>query len=138
MVADFRVELAQDLREVYSDHAPYSLGRPDNVHLANELEVPVSVRHGRISASVRSPVRSPDSGYAYTPVTRFGHRQAILRPRRGRFLRWENYGRIYYRRSVRGYHPRTDWVDDTRPEAEKAVDRAEKRLGRVIRTVVLR
>lgn len=100
-------------------------------------------------ALVTAHARNPASGYDYVGVTRFGHRGIIvpradrmpasivathrLRARGGNAaLRFVIGGRVFYRRSVRGFHPLRDWADTALPEVAGMAQQVMARLGRRI------
>lgn len=104
------------------------------------------------TATVVSTARSRE-GFAYTGVTRFGHRVRFIRPRHaapeGRYiapipgvgprwvaktaaLRFRIGNRVVFRAKVRGYRPTHDWAEDALPAAERTVVAAGTRAGRRI------
>jgi hypothetical protein len=86
----------------------------------------------RIGASVRR------RGYDYTDVTRFGHRGRRVYPKRARNLRVHYQGHMkgyIWRPSVRGHHPRRDWVETAMPDVRRTLKRAGDRLDTDITAV---
>lgn len=79
---------------------------------------------GPLGVEVVSTVRSAE-GYAYTGVTRFGHRKRWIVPVRKKALRtpWGP------RRRVRGYHPSHDWAQDAQRLAQPHIARSADRVG---------
>jgi hypothetical protein len=123
------------LLEVFQSFAPYDADERDDTHLREELDAKLATG-GRIRITVESPVRDPRSGYAYTGVTRFGHRGRLV-ARSGGFLRWEDASGWHIARSTAGHHPASDWVEDARPSAEDVASDAAERAGRVVYTRLL-
>jgi hypothetical protein len=97
----------------------------------------------------------PDSGFDYVAVTRFGHRKRLITPvakggnarksrtakrgASGRFvtrgigyLRFESRGRTWILPSVRGFRPRTDWVEKAWPAVKSAADTELEQTGNKI------
>lgn len=109
-------------------YAPHDSGR-----LERGLSVAVRSYAGRITATLTSSARS-DAGYAYTDVTRFGHRKAVIIPHPPRqFLRWRaRSGKFVFARQVRGQHPAFDWVARAGGAIDVEIERAEDRIGRQI------
>jgi hypothetical protein len=77
--------------------------------------------------SLRITAVDPKTGFDYVGVTRFGHKVRRIRPIEGRtpsgkrrfrsgFLRFEYGGTVFFKRSVRGYKPKVDWVVAPRVE----------------------
>ena len=112
--------LAPRILRVGRQTAPSASGR-----LSRGLRVDTR-RQGRgMKIELRSTARSR-AGYAYTGVTRFGHRRPWIYPRRARALAtpWGP------RKRVRGYKPSHDWADDTMRAAQPHIRRAGQRIGR--------
>lgn len=134
ILAEFRGTLSAEVLEIAQGYAPEDSGA-----LIKELTAPVSSRGGSVRINLRSPVKDPDSGYAYTGVTRFGHRKKILTPVKAE--RFQFYSKVAGReispKSVRGYSPATDWVEDAKPEMVEAVDESGDEIGRAIATRLL-
>lgn len=132
---------AWELEEVFRRAAPYDEDEDvDSIHLADELEVPISFPRGRIAINVRSPVRGLGgrtwAPYPYTGVTRFGHTGPI-RPRFRKVLRWVRGGEVHFATQTAGHHPGSDWVADAGPAARRVSARIAERTGRVVFTRVL-
>lgn len=130
--------LADDSELIFQSFAPRQSGR-----LARGIRAIVSGKHAIITAFARTPT----TGYDYVGVTRFGHRQARIRPRSDRrpasvsatgrpratggraSLRFTMGGRVLYRKSVRGFRPKGDWAELARPNIEAAADDAAREIG---------
>jgi len=134
ILAEFRGTLSSEVLEIAREFAPEHTGA-----LKGELSAPVSSAGGVVKINLRSPVRDPDSGYAYTGVTRFGHRQKTLRPVKAeRFHFYSDVlGREISPRTVRGYSPEGDWVEEAQPEIADAVEESGEELGRQITERIL-
>lgn len=96
-------------------------------------------RASRTTVVVGANARDPQTGFDYVPVTRFGHRVARIYPRVDRaaatvvstrqprlmngrgFLRFSVGGEVFFRRSVRGYHPAVDWATLADPVIDAAL-----------------
>jgi hypothetical protein len=134
ILAEFRGTLSTEVLEIGREFAPEDSGA-----LKKELTAPVSSRGGTVRINLRSPVKDPESGYAYTGVTRFGHRKKILTPTRSE--RFQFYSKVAGRqispKSVRGYKPETDWVDDAYPEMVTVLDDSAEEIGRNIEDRIL-
>jgi hypothetical protein len=66
-----------------------------------------------LDVDVESDARG--SGFEYLPVTRYGHRTAVIVPKTAKALAVHRNGRHEepeYAHSVPGSHPTTDWVDN--------------------------
>jgi len=135
MVREFRETLSAELTAIFREAAPYDYDERDDTHLQEELDVRLATA-GQVRLTVHSPVRDPRSGFAYTDVTRFGHR-GVLRPRKAKLLRWKDASGWHAAKETAGHHPASDWVQDARPEADRAVAEAADRLGRSISTRLL-
>lgn len=134
ILAEFRGALSTEVIEIASGYAPEETGR-----LIKELTAPVSSAGGTVRLNLRSPVKDPDSGYAYTGVTRFGHRKKILTPVHAERFRFYSAvaGREISPKTVRGYSPATDWVEDAKPEIVEAVEESGEEIGRFITDRIL-
>jgi hypothetical protein len=124
---DYLTDTREDLREIFRGFAPYDEEDRDTFHMAETIEA--RVRGTRIEVEVSAI--SPESGFDYLDVTRFGHRGRLY-PDKGTFLRWKSGGRVHYARSTAGHHPAVDWVDAALPAAQRAADRSADRIGRKI------
>lgn len=87
------------------------------------------------TVEVISTVRSP-RGYSYTGVTRFGHRQQFITPKRKKALAFSIGGRRLVRKKVRGYHPSHDWADDAQRLAQPHVARSARNIGRDLQAAI--
>lgn len=134
LAAEFRGHLKEELLSVGRQHAP--VGPDSDTHLVDELDVNVGFRGGEVSVSLISPVRDPRTGYAYTPVTRFGHAGPIVARSRTPLKFIGDSGWVSPRQTA-GYHPRRDWVERVESDMERVTARASRRLGRVMETLVL-
>lgn len=134
ILAEFRGTLSTEVLEIAQEFAPEDTGA-----LKKELTAPVSSSGGVVKINLRSPVRDPDSGYSYTPVTRFGHRQKIIRPTKAQRLQFfsKTLGRVIAVKQVRGYTPEADWVEEAESVILEAVEESGDELGRVITTRLL-
>lgn len=75
---------------------------------------------------------SPESGYDYAAVTRFGHQVEEIFPteeRKALLVRWQSGG-SNFRSNVRGFQPSGDWVDKGLPLVLEAADEAARQMGR--------
>lgn len=120
--------LAPDMTRTARAYAPHDSGR-----LERGLQVSVRSYAGRITATMRSTARS-DAGYAYTDVTRIGHRKRWIYPKPPRqFLRFPaRSGGFVFARRVRGQRPATDWVERAGKAIDADIDRRSDRIGRRI------
>lgn len=84
---------------------------------------------------IRSTVRSA-RGYNYTGVTRVGHRQRWIVPKRKKALAFSVGGKRLVRARVRGYRPRFDWADEAHRLAQPHVARSANRIGRELQAVI--
>lgn len=129
-----RRELQQDLLprlvRVSRQAAPERSGR-----LARGLQGRPSARGGGTAVEVISTVRSP-RGYSYTGVTRFGHRQQFITPKRKKALAFSIGGKRLVRKKVRGYHPSHDWADDAQRLAQPHVARSARNIGRDLQAAI--
>lgn len=128
-------DLGERAELIYAAHAPHATGR---------LARGISSQAQGLSAVVRADARNPQSGYDYVGVTRFGHRQARLYAKhapatvlatgkaRVGVLRFTIGGRVFYRRSVKAYHPLQDWSQRAMPQIRAQADRTMAELGRKI------
>lgn len=134
ILAEFRGQLSREVLEIGQEFAP-----EDTKALKNALVAPVSSRGGTVRINLRSPVTDPESGYAYTGVTRFGHRKQFLTPVKAeRFQFFSKVaGRVINPKKVRGYHPDTDWVLEAKPVMVEAVEESGEEIGRTIATRIL-
>lgn len=134
ILAEFRGTLSTEVLEIAQEFAPEDTGA-----LKKELSAPVSSLGGTVKINLRSPVKDPESGFAYTDVTRFGHRKKIIRPIKAQRLQFasKTLGRIIAVKQVRGYTPEADWVEEAEPSIVEAVEESGDELGRVITTRLL-
>lgn len=118
--SEFRGELAPRILRVGRQTAPSDSGR-----LSRGLRVDARTRGRGMEVELRSTARSAE-GYPYTGVTRLGHRQPYIYPKRARALAtpWGP------RKRVRGYRPSHDWADDTMRAAQPHIRRSGQRIGR--------
>jgi hypothetical protein len=84
-----------------------------------------------LTLDVESPVESRE-GFHYTRITRFGHRVSRIYARNAQALRFTIGGRTIFRRSVRGYHPTSDWVQGAVPRARHEVASSASYVGRTV------
>ena len=134
ILAEFRGTLSGEVLEIGREFAPEDVGR-----LKNELTAPVSSRGGTVRVTLRSPVKDPDSGYAYTGVTRFGHRKKVLLPVKAERFQFYSTpaGRVISPKKVKGYHPKVDWVAEAQPVIAEVVEQSGEEIGREIATRIL-
>lgn len=135
--------VGEDAEIIFAAHALHKTGRMARGVKSRTVG-------GEVLVTVEA--KNPLSGFDYVAVTRFGHRKARIEPtarnratvvatgrarKRGReaMLRFVIGGRVMYRRSVRGFHPATDWAATAMPEVNQA---AERSLGTLGRKIVLR
>lgn len=78
---------------------------------------------------VRAVARNPETGYDYVGVTRFGHRVSRIYARSAQALRFTVGGQLLLRKSVRGYHPASDWAERGHRAADQAAEIAARRFG---------
>lgn len=127
---EFAGNLAPRATEITRGFAPHRTGR-----LERGIQARVRSYGGRVSVEVLSTARS-DEGFDYLPVTRFGHREAIIYPTHKKALAFlvpgPSGGRVIVRKSVKGYHPAVDWVELAYRAMQQEMDRAAERLGRRI------
>lgn len=131
---DFQNELAGDLTGMFRDAAPYDFDGRDNYHLQDNIDANMS-RGGGIRVTVTAEARSPESGYDYLDVTRYGHAGTIF-PVRKRKLKWTQNGQRIVRPYSAGSTVAGDWVEEGAAAADSAVDEAEGRIGRGIERVI--
>lgn len=117
---EFAGELAPRILRVGRQTAPHRGGA-----LSRGLRATVLRRGGDVGVELKSTVRSR-RGYAYTGVTRLGHRARWIYPRRAKALRtpWGP------RKRVRGYRPSHDWAEDTFARSQPHIARSSRRIGR--------
>jgi hypothetical protein len=131
---EFAGRLAPDATELTRAFAPHRSGQ-----LERALKARVRSYGGRVVIEVLAdPDPVSDEGFHYLRVTRFGHRMAIIYPKRAKALRFYLGGHVVYRAWVRGYKPDHDWVDFAFRAVEQEFNEAEKRLGRTIDRRLLR
>lgn len=115
----------------FQTHAP---------ELTRRLKRGITARPTATGFTVSVEAVDPETGYDYVGVTRFGHRVRRIRPVAGHtksgkrvfrdgMLRFPLGGRILYRRSVRGYRPKGDWVVPARVETHEFARQEMKRVG---------
>lgn len=118
-----------------------------STRLAREIK---SVHMSPGVIEVQSNAKNPETGYAYTGVTRFGHRRMWIEPKRrnsasvittrksrGRGRRANlrldfGGGEILFRRKVRAYRPSHDWVQDAMPQIKSNAHRIAITLAKRI------
>ena len=149
--AQIRHELDRSMRElgdtaelIYAAHALRRTGRMARNIVARGLG-------GGVLVTVQA--KNPLTGFDYVAVTRFGHRVRRIVPTR-RFaasttatgaaratgrraaLRLTIGGKVLYRRSVKGFHPASDWAERALPQIEGQAQIVANRLGRRIEELV--
>lgn len=132
ILAEFRGSLSGKALEHARGFAPEESGA-----LHEGMSAPVSSRGGTVVVNIRSSVRDPESGYAYTGVTRFGHRKKFIVPRRAKVLSFEWNGQHIISRRVRGQTRASDWVADAAPGIADLTEQAGNNIGRVIVSRIL-
>jgi hypothetical protein len=92
------------------------------------------VRTGRLQRRIHaergeviSDVADPDSGFHYTPSTRFGRGPVVAK--RAQALRFEIGGHVIFRKRVGAWHPDGDWAERGHDEAARI---ALERFGRMV------
>lgn len=123
------------MSEVFAHHAPYDFDERDDYHMSEHVEAQVADT-GRATMTVRIDAISPESGYNYLGVTRFGHAGPITADPPNR-LRWVSGGVTHFARRTAGHHPASDWVENAQFEAEIIAGDIRDRVGREISTRVL-
>lgn len=125
LLDEFNFDIGPILLRSGRAYAPHRSG-----NLERHLNLGVRSYGGGITATLYSDAVS-DEGFAYTNVTRFGHRKAFIVPIHAKALRLPMVGGgAIFRRRVRGYRPAGDWVDRAFEAADVQVERAEDRIGR--------
>src|SRR5262245_60728781 len=122
LAAEFRGAIREELLDVGRSHAPEDTGA-----LKGGLNVRVGFGGGEVSATLFSTVRDPESGYAYTDVTRVGHAGPIL-GRPGRPLHFQGLSGWVSVYQSAGHHPRFDWVERVEAEMERVTARESRKL----------
>lgn len=135
VLAVFRGQLSDDLKDHFQQAAPYDQDERDSYHLRDHIETPVSFGGGSVTVTVKATARSPANGFDYLNVTRHG--RGPIRAAPGRWLHWQAGGRDFFAKSVGPWSPGVDWVERGHRAAEGDVRDASRTLGRVIRQVVL-
>jgi hypothetical protein len=103
--------------------------------LRQRLEARVHSRGGRIFATLHSQARNPTTGFAYTNVTRFGHRKRWIYPRRASHLVFRGRdGNLVFAKRVRGYRPENDWAELAAKAMDAHLSATEDQIGRRILT----
>lgn len=118
---------------VIQSHAPHDTGE-----LGKSIEGTIRFRGDVVQVTFSA--RAVRDGFNYLPVTRFGHRQAEIRPKRARRLAVHVNGRRQhpiFRRSVRGYAPRQDWAANAAIGVNNLADSAVRELDREIETIIV-
>jgi hypothetical protein len=139
-------QLGVDAELIYQRHAPRRSGR-----LARGIR---AVALGD-QVFVSAVAVDPKSQYDYVGVTRFGHRKRVIvpvtkrgLPRKARTVRrtktgqfaergrghlvFQSLGRWWFLSHVRGFRPKTDWVQDAWPEVKMLADAEMEKLAREI------
>lgn len=113
-------------------HGPFVAAAPrKRGRLRKSIRARVSFRGGIVRVTVGANARSR-RGFEYTNVTRFGHRRAVIYPRRKSRLVFSYMGRRHVVMSVKGYRPSRDWVLDGIVVATPMIDRSQQRLERAL------
>ncbi len=144
LVDEMNRGLAPGLVQVHRTAAP----KGETRKLSQSIRSESSTQAAKATVQVTSNARSPE-GFRYTGVTRVGHRAGRIFPRHSitehRYIapipgvgpRWVTTapalafrigGRLLFRRSVAGYHPASDWVQDARGDVNRELDRGVVRL----------
>lgn len=128
---EFAGNLAPEATKITRGFAPHRSGR-----LERGIKARVRSYGGRIILEVLSTARS-DEGFDYLPVTRFGHKQAIIYPKTKKALAFRiggpgapSGGKVIVRAWVRGYKPDHDWVELAYEEMQHLMDEAAQHLAR--------
>jgi hypothetical protein len=120
LTSELRRNTIPALVHLYRGVAPFRSGR---------MRRNIGSRAGGRVVQVVSVARS-EEGFAYTGVTRFGHRAGRIYPRKAKALAFKIGGRTIIRSSVAGYHPAHDWAQDALPGAVEILHSAGGRIGR--------
>lgn len=126
---------APELVGTFQHHAPYDYEERDAYHMRDNIEVDVRDL-GRAELLVRVEAISPESGYDYLEVTRFGHEGPIF-PVSRKWLKWTSAGRVRFAKVSAGSHPAFDWVQAAEYESDIILGDISDRVGRQISTRVL-
>jgi hypothetical protein len=136
-----------DAELIYQAHAPIRSGRLKSGIRATPV--------GEDQVIVTARAVDPDSGFDYVAVTRFGHRKRVIIPvtrrgqarksrairrgpggrfiaRGGGMLAFESLGRHWILPAVRGFRPKTDWVETAWSEVRAAADTELEQTGNKI------
>jgi len=130
---DHMRRLDAELVPIYERFAPVDTGR-----LRRGIESSMFFR-GRLVRITVSAVAERE-GFDYLPVTRFGHVQRVLRPKKGKFLKAHIHGRQktpVLLKTVRGYRPPYDWVELATVAAEGLAAAHARALNRDVHLVLL-
>lgn len=137
--------LLEDTLEDVSDQARNFFTTAAPVGETKRLRQGIDVQKTSAGVAIRISAVDPQTGFDYVGVTRFGHKVKRIRPIHGRsvsgrrqfrsgLLRFNIGGRTLFRRSVRGYRPKVDWVVSPRVEthtyARKQFKVFERELAR--------
>ncbi len=148
--------LSRGVIRVLRQHAPYRTGNlKAGIGLVEKRRGKNAVIGVSLDATARRPnkVRGPARPFDYVSITRFGHKVAFIYPKQlrpeasvlstkrkrksGRHgalaVSFTPGGGVFFFNSVRGYHPKSDWVADAGPEIAAELDRVsleyKRRLG---------
>jgi len=133
ILAEMRAEEGE-LKSPFEVWAPYDHDERDSYHLRDNITVTISSRN-TIEADVKVRAVSPENGFDYLDVTRFG-RGPIVKKGPG-YLRWVDGSGVHYAKSVGPWSPGGDWVAEAAPFAEQVAAGIVDRVGRAIYTRLL-
>lgn len=116
LLDDTLQDIASVSKDLFVTNAP---------HQTERLRQGITAVPTRAGVAIRVSAIDPETGFNYVDVTRFGHKVRRIYPVSGRtptgrrrfrggYLRFVYGGVLFYRRSVRGYRPTTDWVQSPR------------------------
>lgn len=135
-------QIGEDAEIIFAAHALKKTGKMARNVKSNKAgdEVLVTVE-----------ARNPRDGFDYVGVTRFGHKQAFIRPDPRRAaasvistmgarqtgdrarLRFAYQGRIVYAKRTRAFHPPSDWAQRAIPEVAASARMTLSRLGQTFK-----
>lgn len=151
--------IGESVRRVTRAHEKLLKAHSPSRRIARTIQAhPDESRPGRVAFNIVIEAHDPDTGYNILPITRFGHRTKIIRPRadRGRatviatsaprgpegdfpgekkqtaLAFRDRHGRLIFRHYVKGVTHPTDWVAEAFREGKPVVKAEAARLGRQI------
>ena len=114
--------------------APYDYEERDSYHLQDNIDAEMA-GGGGMRITVYAEAVSPENGFDYLDVTRFG--RGPTHAQTAKKMRWPGPGGWIFRTAAGPWSPGSDWVTDAAYRTDRYLDDAEEEIAREIERQIL-